>query len=555
MLDKNEIIQALQDEDCDSEDIPLEQLTPEICLAAVQKEANLLLKIPESLHTDKLYLATVSKDGLLLKKVPKDRRSLDICAAAVEQNPLAFPDVPEENRTLKLCHAVVQKKGVLLKNVPKAMHSVKLFLEAVEENGLALRYVVPEESRTFDVCLAAVRKDGLALKHVPNFLRQSIIQELSVASILAKNYASRQHFPQAPHLTESIKQFLASVEYLVVSYSPENYEEYDALLTYIHNKQEKNKIVCAIASNNSKVELYELLQDLSNAKNTKLHLVLLGQSNKYLGGLVVSDMVDVCEKNPSIQDVHLLGCLTAKAKQPAEEKEMLIKLHEKMQNHQYGLMTVVNASLTESFTEMCAKFCRNNDLDGVYLINKKNENTYELISIKFDTQTQKIISHKIRNIPEKHVSVQTVKNGGQHILFDHWEMSFNKKRPLPINSLSTHELSRIRSLIDTVERFEKTHPKYKKDKGMYPFLKKLEVLPEDLEDSLLKNLSDALRKSDKIKHNIRLHGVTRLLFVDTAQRNFKVANTNIYRSHYRSSSFYSKAPNINYEELKADRKK
>ena len=471
-----------------------------------------------------------------------------------------------------------------LQFVPEEKHTPELYLMAVQQNGqacsmclkinalssYALRRFRPY-NRMASACVMFLKTSAL-LSYVllpfnimdrpwssfPKASKENIIQELSIVTILKNNYLSRQYFPNA--FTEKIKQYLHSIDYIVVNNSPEVYEVGDAQLTYIHNKQNKNKTVFPIASTNATVELNQLLQDLSKANNPKLHLVLIGHSTEdaiQLAGLDVKDIVDICANHKNIQDIHLLGCNAAKARKPEKERKMLEILTEKMQKYRYGLITAVNQTNSTDFQKKCLKFCQKNALDGVYVINKKENGDYELFSMKYDKQKQ-TITGKVREIPQKHVSVQILKAGGQRILFDNWEMKFNKKQMLPgrgkNNPLSFQELTQIRGLVDTVERFEKTHPKYKKDKTMYPFLAKVEAVFEDLEPSLLKRIADELRANDKINWDITLHGPTKALHVDTTQKNFKVTKTHLYSNDYSSSLFFSGKPIIDYEKLKNERR-
>ena len=550
--------------------LPEDKRTPELCLEAVKQNGRALKFAPEDKRTPELCLEAVKQNGYLLEYVPEDKRTPELCLEAVKQNGRALKFVPEDKCTSELCLEAVKKDWHALQYVPADKRTPELYLEAVKKDWHALQYV-PADKRTPELCLEAVKQDGVALQHVPEDLKEHIIQRMSVKTILSTNYLSRQYFPKKPDFTDSIMNYLRSIEYVIVNGSPEDFEARDAHLTYAYTKNNKNKTVVSISLDNPKEELNLLLHDLSQANNSNnLHLALIGHANEEgeeLAGLNVAEMVSICSLNKNIKHIHLLGCNAAKAAKPQSEQHMLTRLTEKMERQSklhYGLMTALEAPATNQeefskFKSKCADFCKKNNLNGVYILNKKADAlggyTHQLYSMKYNQENQMINENvRVQDIPEgrsisfasKDIKFTSAKKKGAN-----WGLNPVRGKGTP---LSPDELTYIRSLAVSVDRFDKAHPKYKKDKTMYPFLTKIEAAPEDLKPSLLKRLADALGSSNEIKQDVTIHGPTKALHVDTAQKNFKVARTHLYRSEYKSSFFHSEKSSINYEKLKDDRK-
>jgi hypothetical protein len=540
--------------------VPEDKLTDEICLAAVYQNTHALLDIPDDKLTEKLCLAIVKLDGLALGFFDDKICTEEICLAAVKQNGQALMYVPEDKLTDEICLAAVQQDWRALKLVPENKCKDEWCLAAVKKDWHLLEYI-PETRRKEAVCLEAMQQDSEALKFIPETLKEHIIQQLSISTIFANNYLAHQHFPVQPDLTSDIKQFLQSVNCVVVSNPSEIdvIEVRDARLTYIDKK--KNKAAVSITTKN----LISLLDDLKQAGNqTNLDIVFIGHAHEdieSLAGFDYKSMAALCASHPTIKNIHLLGCNAAKAKQPAAEKEMVDAFSRKMDEKEklkYGLMTALNASQNnQAFQKKCLEFCMKNNLDGVYVINK-TETAYQLFSLKIDPANKNQLKEKIRDLPAGRISGEKLLwEDGKEIKFSplkkaqqNWGLlTIRDKEPLDANKLDY-----IRGLIDEAERFDKSHHKYKEDKTRYPFLAKVEADPEDLLPSLLKKLADEIKANANIKWDITLHAPTKAVHVDTAQRDFKIARTHLYTDEYKHSHFFGGTGNIDYKKLKQERK-
>jgi hypothetical protein len=255
----------------------------------------------------------------------------------------------------------------------------------------------------------------------------------------------------------------------------------------------------------------------------------------------------------------LLGCHAAKSIQSAEEQEMVAEYARKMDEKEklkYGLMTAFNVPRNDrDFQIKCQKFCEDNNLDGVYIL-AKTKGKYQLFSMKNDWRG---IREKVTDIPPERIEDGKIlwKNN-KEIKFPplkkaqtgnlQWSPVRDKNNPL-----KKSELAYIRGLTDKADRFDKAHHKYKEDKKRYPFLAKLEAQPEDLLPSLMQKLADEISTTRNIRRDITLHGPTKAMHVDTAKRDFEMAETHLYHSEYNQSLFFSGQSNIDYQKLKKER--
>lgn len=170
--------------------IDVYEKTPELCLAAVEKDGYVLRKIPKTIQNEEICKAAVKQNGFALKHVSKKILNQELCSIAVRQNGFALSDVPEKMITKELCVMAVSKTGKAIRYVPKQFLDANLYKKAVESDPLALEEIpsnrknkticmfaiaknpfaiefVPPRFRTEEVCMNAVRRNGKVLKCIP----------------------------------------------------------------------------------------------------------------------------------------------------------------------------------------------------------------------------------------------------------------------------------------------------------------------------------------------------------------------------------------------------
>ena len=122
--------------------------------------------------------------------------------------------------------------------------------------------------------------------------------------------------------------------------------------------------------------------------------------------------------------------------------------------------------------------------------------------------------------------------------------------------LKLDELEVLRAATYEKDRFDKQHPKYQLDKKTYPFLARMKANPEDLQESLLKKLSDKMENDTEINRVIKIDGFTKALHVDAMEQRFLTSRTRVYTTpSYSSMTFiHSSKSNIDYSKLEKERK-
>lgn len=367
--------------------------------------------------------------------------------------------------------------------------------------------------------------------------------------------------PDNPDSIEELYNFLHNIEKIIICTATDN-EISDGRLTYAAKLKNLEKIIWLSSDNHLLEKLENLFTHLKKSNNQNiLHLVLMGHANQkaeVLAQMSPSDIAQVCEKYPQIQHVHLLGCQIAQAKKTEQEKKMLQNYHAAMNaknKFKYGFQTTLNApEHDEVFDNKFRLLCLKNNLNGVYVLNKDNETAYRLIIYKI--QADKTLSKKIKSIPEnkKYDLLHILKNQHKALPFpkknNEANILRNHKTPL-----DTSELQALRDLNYEQIRFHPAHPKYKKDKTLYPFLNSLKVNLEELKISFMKKVADEILNETTINWDITLYGTTKVLHVDTQTQSYFVTESIVYNPYpYTMSLFASKQANIDYTKLKTEYK-
>ncbi len=461
----------------------------------------------------------------------------------------------QHNYTEETYLSLVKANGLALKDVPDHMRTAKVWLAALHQNPKALN-CFREEERNLLMCLVAVKQDAKLLKSVPDAMKIQLIHAVGIKSIIANNYFATKYFPKDAKLREEVNEALASVKYIAIAGPSKDAEVRDAHLTYADQKKQIASFL--FKKSTTMQELMTLLDEvIKGSKNNDLHLTLIGhaaETVESLGGLNYKDIVKLCEQYPGIKHLQLIGCNVAKAKKPKEEIDMVHSYIEKMKIKNalhYGLVSTFRASNNNDFQQKCLKFCANNNLHGVYVLNKTESGDYQLFSMKYDEKSQTIIE-KVKDI-RKPLEIQNILENHKPIKFPTSDIL------LPIrqkdNLLTFKELMALRDLAYEGNRFEKTHSHYKKDKKTYPFLATIHAELEDLESSFLKKLADEIKRNKTITWDISIKGPTKLVHVDTVQRNFTITKTPLYDSKkYNQSLFYHPEMRmIDYHQLQKER--
>ena len=121
--------------------------------------------------------------GKHLKNFKPENVTYNMCLAAVKSDGNAITFVPEPFRTKEICTEACRSCGVVLKITPKEFYSDELYRLSVQSSGMALEFV-PEDRRTAEICRYAVLENPAAFKFVPSDL---VTPDLCLESLKAQS--------------------------------------------------------------------------------------------------------------------------------------------------------------------------------------------------------------------------------------------------------------------------------------------------------------------------------------------------------------------------------
>ncbi|HWS28307.1 MAG TPA: DUF4116 domain-containing protein [Xanthomonadales bacterium] len=169
--------------------IPQDEQTPELCLAAVQRNGlaleyaghkseeicaralaqnGLALEFVGDAPTPQQIEIALRQNGLALKFLPA--RSAEQCLLAVQHNGMALRLLTPQEKTPAICRAALRQCGEALPYVPASLRTTEMYVLAVGNSVKAMGMIRPSE-RSLEVCTAAIDHDPMALAWVPDELR------------------------------------------------------------------------------------------------------------------------------------------------------------------------------------------------------------------------------------------------------------------------------------------------------------------------------------------------------------------------------------------------
>lgn len=152
--DYNSILSKVSENGFYIRKIDFEDLTQEICLAAIRQN-----------HETFQYIPPIYTNEAIRK-------------AAVESSPFNIIYIQSYLRTEIICWTAVHGNGEMLEHVPMCHKSMELCVLAVLKSSWAIRYV-PEHLRDREVCRIAYQSREAGIwKFIPSKIQQEIIFEI-----------------------------------------------------------------------------------------------------------------------------------------------------------------------------------------------------------------------------------------------------------------------------------------------------------------------------------------------------------------------------------------
>lgn len=174
MIERNLLISQLNQNEITLEDVPVEDLTTEICLIGVQRDGRALEFIPSNGRIEMICMTAVQENGTALKFVPEDKRTLEICLEAVKQNAHALKYVPEEFKESiirKLSVATILSNNYMSRRFfPKNSDfssEINKFLSSVEQIVFNHNYQ-DHELRDIQLTYAYKKRNKVVVSITPN---------------------------------------------------------------------------------------------------------------------------------------------------------------------------------------------------------------------------------------------------------------------------------------------------------------------------------------------------------------------------------------------------
>jgi hypothetical protein len=131
----------------------------------------------------------IQHNPFAIRSIPKNDLTDEMCYAAVCGSGPAIQHIPEVMLTHRMCMAAVKNSPFALKWIPEYLKDYDLCMLAVnnERKHEVLEYI-PEFLKTYDMCYAAVSLRPEEIMFVPEKYRTLPMLAASVAGFLKRSY-------------------------------------------------------------------------------------------------------------------------------------------------------------------------------------------------------------------------------------------------------------------------------------------------------------------------------------------------------------------------------
>lgn len=161
-INREIILTAIQNPQCDLNDVPFQFRDLEICKIAMQHDSANFELVPP-MYQKRLMEMALSKNGMLLNLIREEYKTRERCKIAVTNKGRALHFVPFEFRDLEICELAVRQDGAALNAVMNQNIKNKLLTIAVRKDARIIKDI-PEKRRKKYI-LEAVKSDGAAIKY------------------------------------------------------------------------------------------------------------------------------------------------------------------------------------------------------------------------------------------------------------------------------------------------------------------------------------------------------------------------------------------------------
>ncbi len=144
-----------------------ENITYDMCLAAVRISGKAIDHVPEGLRTEEIYLEACKSDGTIIGKVPERFMSQKICECAVGSDAAALELIPEKYLTKELCMKAAINSAEAYRMIPAKYITPEFVAEAARKSSCASVRKLPEAFRENRFYYELICLDPEFLMYIP----------------------------------------------------------------------------------------------------------------------------------------------------------------------------------------------------------------------------------------------------------------------------------------------------------------------------------------------------------------------------------------------------
>ncbi|WP_193392683.1 DUF4116 domain-containing protein, partial [Legionella santicrucis] len=598
-----------------SDGAPLTKDYKDIYIAALKQDSKIVElvhkpKMEESLPQDykDIFSEVLKLDGKELEKIlkfipvpPDNELSIEgtlnpdykwLCLEALKEDGDAVkfivqPNNGELNQDFKDIYlAAVKQNGDALEFIPKPKEGEplssfyeELYLEAVRQNGDALKFIptMKEELTPYyqKLYLTAVQQNGNALHYIPHlkdgeplstFYKQLYLNAVK-NSLDALMYVPQCNEEYNEYKKEITRSVLSEMKYLLITeknIAEEDREVQKAAHVYSHAQKRLGKI-----SHISTQNIHLLLdRNIVLPEGVKVSVLSHAAADiKSMANMKVEDFCNLAVEQSNLKEFTLLGCNTVQAEISNKEKEMHQQFKEKRKEKlakPCGFVLTTkpfpNHLTPEGVNEINKLLTKQVGLNSSYLLAKTGAGDNERYTLSYVKKENETLSVEVWPIDTAQLKeLATLAKGGKAFQFPSGQATTSVLHSIQRPLTPKNMLKIINTADDVHLKFEKTHPEYKDQKKIYPFLTSVTLKENEeakLQDSFMKKLVGAIKDDVRITRSINIGAFPNPLYVDDRDWGFHTSHLRIYSGETNNPNtiFARKNVHVDVAKLKQARK-
>ena len=165
--------------------IPENEITYEMCSAAIEMSGNALVAVPPRLISYELCYRACVDVGMMIERVPRELLTPDLCEMVVLKDADLLSSIPEAFQSRKIFLLCAQAKPEVIKNVPIQFCDIDFCLQVIDQRGLSVVEYIPAKVKTGDFYNAVAQVYPEIIWEVP---KKHLTEELCISVIQKMGY-------------------------------------------------------------------------------------------------------------------------------------------------------------------------------------------------------------------------------------------------------------------------------------------------------------------------------------------------------------------------------